>query len=450
MPIGYAWRAVSSLESFRFLHTGDLHLDSPLEGLSSEAPPEIRGTLRAATTDAWRNVVDLALREKVDFVVIAGDVFEVASPTLLGQTRFRDGLARLAAANIPSFVVHGNHDPADGVAWSPSLAFPALAHRFGTAAGESAPVLRDGREIARIHGRSYPRPAVTENYATGMRGADGAPFNIGLLHTNVGDRPGHANYAPCSLDDLRASGMDYWALGHIHQPGKIVDDPPAYYSGIPQGRDPGELGARGCFLVDVDAGGRVTASFVATDVVRWQPIDLPITDLRDDEALMAAARVAIGAALEEADERSLVVRLRLSDRGPLHASATRPGYVDHLKLLLSEEFDGVRPFAWVESVRDATRSEVDLDVRRETPDFVGDFLRTVSAARRSARSTDPEEHARWQALLRSSVASLFEESPRGRRYLRATAPDDELLVGDIIDDAEALGLDLLLAVEGDG
>ncbi len=450
MPIGYAWRAVSHLQSFRFLHAGDLHLDSPLEGLSSEAPPEIRAILRAATTDAWRNVVDLALRERVDFVVIAGDVFEVASPTLLGQTRFRDGLARLAGANIPSFVVHGNHDPADGSSWAPSIAFPALVHRFGTEAGESTPVLRDGTEIARIHGRSYPRPAVTENYVAGMRADDDAPFNIGLLHTNVGDRPGHANYAPCSLDDLRASGMDYWALGHIHQPGPVLDDPPSYYSGIPQGRDPGELGARGCYLVEVDAARGVTASFVATDVVRWQPIDIPIAGLRDDEALMAAARVAVAAALEDADDRSLVVRLRLTGRGPLHGSLARPGYLAHVKLLLGEELDGARPFAWVESIRDATRPEIDIDARRETPDFVGDFLRTVSTARRSARSTDPEEHARWQALLRASVASLFEESPRGRRYLRSAAPDDGQLVGDILDDAEALGIDLLLAVEGDG
>ncbi len=438
---------MSSPESFRFLHTGDLHLDSPLEGLSSEAPPEIRAMLRAATTDAWRNVVDLAIQDRVDFVVIAGDVFEVASPTLLGQTRFRDGLARLADAKIPSFVVHGNHDPADGRAWAPSLAFPALAHRFGTEAGESAPVLRDGIEIARIHGRSYPRSAVTDNYAAAMRGDDEARFNIGLLHTNVGDRPGHANYAPCSLDDLRASGMDYWALGHIHQPGPVLDDPPAYYSGIPQGRDPGELGARGCQLVEVDAGRRVTVSFVPTDVVRWQPVDIQIAELRDDEALMSAARVAIAMAMEEADERSLVVRMRFTGRGALHGALGRPGYLDHLKLLLGEELDGARPFAWVESIRDSTRPEIDLDARRETPDFVGDFLRTVATARRSERSTDPEEHARWQELLRSSVASLFEQSPRGRRYLRAAAPDDEQLAGEILDDAEALGIDLLLAVE---
>ncbi|MDQ2689853.1 MAG: DNA repair exonuclease, partial [Chloroflexota bacterium] len=292
---------MSSPEPFRFLHTGDLHLDSPLEGLSSEAPPEILSVLRNATTDAWRAVVRTALDERVDFVVVAGDVFEVASPTLRGQTRFRDGLAELAAAGIPSFVVHGNHDPLDGRTWAPSLAFPDVVHRFGTAPGEWAPVIRDGREIARIHGRSYARSSVTENYAAAFRADRSAPFSIGLLHTNVGDRPGHGNYAPCSVDDLRASGMDYWALGHIHQPGQVLADPPAYYCGIPQGRDPGELGARGCYVVEVDAARRVTPSFVATDLVRWQPIDVPIDGMRDDEALGRACREAISAAVDAAE-----------------------------------------------------------------------------------------------------------------------------------------------------
>ena len=440
---------MSRPEPFRFLHTGDLHLDSPLEGLSAEAPPEVLAVLRSATIDAWRNVVRLAIEEAVDFVVIAGDVFEVSSPTLIGQTRFRDGLARLAGAGIHSYVVHGNHDPLDGRSWAPSLSFPEAVHRFGTDEVTAIPVLRGGTEIARVHGRSYPRAAVTENYAAGFRAEPDAPFSIGLLHTNVGDRPGHANYAPCSVDDLRASGMEYWALGHIHQPGQVLADPPAFYCGIPQGRDPGELGARGCYVVEVDAARRVTARLVATDVVRWHPVEIPIGSLPDDEGLRRACREAVAAAIDEADGRSLVVRLRLTGRGPLHATLRRPGYLDDLRLLLDEERATTPPFAWVESVRDATRPDVDLDSRRDAPDFVGDFLRTAAAARRSVRTTDPDEHDRWTATLRSAVAPLFDESQRGRRLLRDVRPGDDDLAGSLLDEAEALGVDLLLAAEED-
>jgi exonuclease SbcD len=438
---------VPSIEPFRFLHTGDLHLDSPFEGLSADAPPEVLALLRSATTDAWRTVVRTAIEARVDFVVVAGDVFEGASPTLLGQTRFRDGLANLADEGIASFVVHGNHDPLDGRSWAPSLDFPAAVHRFGTDAVEPVPHLRAGREIARIHGRSYPRAVVSENYALGFRADPAAPFSIGLLHTNVGDRPGHANYAPCSVDDLRASGMDYWALGHIHQPGQVAADPPAIYCGIPQGRDPGELGPRGCYIVEVDGAGLTTPRFVATDHVRWHALELAIDGLPDDEALVRTCREAVGVALDEADRRSLVIRGRLTGRGALHGSLARPGYLDQLRELLNEERGLTPPFAWVESVRDATRPEIDLAMRRDAPDFVGDFLRTAARARRSRDSTDPEEHERWRDLLRSAVSPLFDESPRGRRHLAAVRPSDEALATDLLAEAEALGVDLLLAAE---
>ncbi len=436
-----------SVQPFRFLHTGDLHLDSPVTGLRGEATPEILALLRDATTDAWRNVVRLAIAERVDFVVVAGDVFERSSPTLLGQIRFRDGLGELAAAGIGSYVVHGNHDPLDGVSWAPSLTFSDRVHRFGTEAGASAPVLRDGREIARIHGRSYGSAAVTENLAAGFRRGD-EPYAIGLLHANVGDRPGHGNYAPCSVDDLRASGIDYWALGHIHQPGIVTTDGTlAVYCGNPQGRDPGEMGARGAWLVGVDAAGRASAEFRACDVVRWTSVDLDIAGLEDDEALVAAVRSRLTDAADAADGRSLLLRLRLVGRGPMHPTLRRVGYLDDLRRIANDELATAPPFAWLESLVDTTRPAVDLAARRAVPDFAGDFLRTVEAARRADRGTDPEAHDAWREVLDSALRPVFDEWPRGRRHLGAARPSNEELFGAVLDEAEAIGVDLLLATE---
>jgi DNA repair protein SbcD/Mre11 len=434
-----------SFPAFRFLHAGDLHLDSPITGLSAVAPKAVLDVLRAATTDAWRSIVRTAIDESVDFVLIAGDVFEVANPTLLGQTRFRDGLAELAGQGIRSYVVHGNHDPLDGKAWSASLTFPDLAHRFGTAAGESVVFERDGQPVARIHGRSYPTAAVRENYADGFRAGADPLFEIGLLHTNVGDRPDHANYAPCSVEDLRAAGMDYWALGHIHQPSVVLADPPALYSGIPQGRDPGELGERGCWLVSVDDSHRVAHRFVPTDHVRWSPLSVDIAELATDEALRTACREAIEGAIAGAAGRSLIIRMRLVGRGPLHATLLRTGYVDDLRTLLNEERSLGVPFAWVESIADDTVAEIDIDARRSAQDFVGDFLRTAAEARRSERTTDPDAHEHWQRLLRETIAPLYEQSPRGRRYL--VSPSDADLADTLLDEAESIGLDLLVRAE---
>jgi hypothetical protein len=157
----------------------------------------------------------------------------------------------------------------------------------------------------------------------------------------------------------------------------------------------------------------------------------------------------VAGALDVADGRTLVVRLRLIGRGTLHPSVRRAGYLDDLRLLLDEERGQSAPFAWVESIRDATRPEVDLDARRDAPDFVGDFLRTVAAARRGERTTDPEEHERWMATLRGAVAPLFDESQRGRRLLRDVRPQDVDLTTELLDEAEALGIELLLVAEED-
>jgi DNA repair exonuclease SbcCD nuclease subunit len=438
---------VPSIEPFRFLHTGDLHLDSPFGGLTAEVPADVRELLRGSSTAAWRNVVATALDEQVDFVVIAGDVFEGRSPTLLGQTRFRDGLAQLDAAGIASFVVHGNHDPMDGRSWAPSLDFPASTTRFGTRRVESAPALREGREIARVYGQSYRHASVTENLAANFRREANVPFAIGLLHANVGDVPGHGNYAPCSIEDLRASGMDYWALGHIHKPGRVTDAPLAIYCGIPQGRDPGETGPRGAWLVEVDAAARPTARFVACDVARWQHLAVSIDGLETDEHLLRALREGLAGVAADADGRSLVVRLRLEGRGPLHASLRRLGYLADLRRLLNEERSSAPPWAWLESVSDATQPAVDIATRRGAPDFVGDFLRVAASARRASRTTDPQEHERWSAALSEAIGPLFDEAPRGRKYLAEARPGPDELLGTLIDEAELLGLDLLLAAE---
>jgi len=120
---------------------------------------------------------------------------------------------------------------------------------------------------------------------------------------------------------------------------------------------------------------------------------------------------------------------------------------DDLRQLLNEEMSGAPPFAWVESIHDETRPAIDIAARRATPDFVGDFLQVGAAARRALGSTDPDEHAAWLGTLRNAVAPLFDESQRGRRHLRDSRPDDEALFGELLDAAESIGLDLLLAAE---
>jgi DNA repair exonuclease SbcCD nuclease subunit len=430
--------------AFRFIHTGDLHLDSPFVGLSAEAPPNVAATLREATILAWRNIVELALTEEVDFLLVAGDAFEHANRTLRGQLAFRDGLARLADAGIRSFIVTGNHDPLDG--WEPSVTWPQLSHRFPAKQVTAQPVERDGVEIARIYGISYHQRDITANLAKRFERDANAPFAIGLLHANVGGIEGAANYAPCSLADLRASGMDYWALGHIHAHRILSKKQPlAVYCGNPQGRDTGETDPRGCYLVTVDDSGHAKAKFKPMDVVRWQLIDVPIDALETEEALVDAVAVAVDAARTESG-RSIVARVQLSGRGPLHESLAGRAIRDDVRSAAQERLGATEHFAWIEAVRDATRPALDVEARREADDFVGDLLRRLDATRRQLAGEPASEgpdaaDVLDEAAIEATLDGLFADG-RARRSLQDARPGAADVAG-VLDEVEAILLDRL-------
>ena len=271
------------MRPFRFVHAADLHLDSPFKGIE-EITPKIAEHLREATFKAFKNIVDLCIEREADFLLIAGDVFDGKDRSLRAQIRFRDELIRLTQAGIASYIINGNHDPRDS--WLDKLTWPEQVHFFGSGQVEQKGVQDDSDLLAVIYGTSYEHREVRNNLARGYRRNAGDPFAIGLLHANVGGDSTHESYAPCSLEDLQEAGMDYWALGHIHKWAVLHEaEPVVVYAGNPQGRDPGESGAHGCIVVDVDSDGRPSLEFVPTDLVRWAHGQVSIDSLEGEEEL---------------------------------------------------------------------------------------------------------------------------------------------------------------------
>ena len=435
-----------SIEPFRFLHTGDLHLDSPFVGLTAEAPPDVSLALRDATLQAWDRIVKLAIDEQVDFAVVAGDAFEHANRTLLAQVRFRDGLERMAEAGIPSFVVTGNHDPLSG--WEPSVRWPTGTHRFGADAVEGRTVVRGGTEIARVYGISYPVRDVRENLALRFRRDADAPYAVGVLHANVGGQPGHLPYAPCTLTDLRSTGIEYWALGHVHRPGILsASDPTVVYCGNPQGRDPGEAEPRGAYVVSVDARGRAEPVFHATDAVRWHLAEVDVAELDGEEALVEAVVSAVLAAQQEA-ARPIVARITLVGRGPLHRSLGRGTLRGDVRQLAQERLPGGARFAWIESLRDATRPVVDAAGATAPATFLGELSAEAEAARDALlAAVDPDaddEESQLAGTWEEAVDELYGNT-RVRRVLRDRRPRlDRARLVELLDEAERVAVDRLV------
>ena len=366
------------MEPFRFVHAADLHIDSPFKGLMA-VDSAVAERLRDATYEAFRNLVRLCRGEQVDFLVVAGDVYDGADRSPRAQLRFRNGLAELAAEGIESFVVHGNHDPLNGR--FSSITWPDAVHVFGEVPSW-ATATRDGEPLADIQGVSYPSPVVTDNLALRFsppRRQD--LFNIGLLHCNVGGITGHDNYAPCTVNDLVRVGLDYWALGHIHARQMLLEDGPTIvYPGNIQGRDPSELGARGCMVVDVGPDGSAVPRFRALDNVRWESRDVPIDGVAGVDVLYDRIAGVSDRLSAETDGRDVVCRLTLTGRGQMHAELGRAEAMDGLLEELRPGALAGSPWVWIERLSNRTRPEIDIESRTRQDDFLGAVLTRALAA----------------------------------------------------------------------
>ena len=426
----------------RFVHAADLHLDSPFRGIRNEAPEYVADSLRRATFDAYENIIALCLRESVDALLVAGDIYDGADRSLRAQLKFVDGLNRLDGAGIRSFICHGNHDPLDG--WEARLSLPPGCVRYGPeVAGEA--VFPDEPERATVYGVSYPRREVRESLTPLFAGVSAdSGFGIGLLHANVGGNPNHDSYAPCSVADLADAGLDYWALGHVHTRQVLRQErPTVVYPGNPQGRHPFETGERGVYLVEVDDSGAVSLDFRPVDVVRWETLEVGIAALEAEQELLDAVDSATAACAEYAGGRSVVFRLILSGRGPLHRWLRSAGTVEELRERVNERYapstSSGQAWLWCERIQADTASPVDREQVAQREDFAGDLARLGGELR-----ADPAALGE----LRDALRVLYANS-NAAPYLRGYLPSDAELL-ELLAAAEDECLALLVNEEDEG
>jgi DNA repair exonuclease SbcCD nuclease subunit len=314
------------LTSFRFLHAADLHLGSPLRGLALR-DAEVARRFADATRNAFVHLVDSALAERVDFVVIAGDVYDGAWRDNAIGLFFNRLVARLDRAGIPVYLSRGNHDAESVV--TRSVALPASVHQFPT----DRPGTFDIAHLrVALHGQGFAERSARANLALGYPGRRPGWFNIGVLHTSLDGRPPHADYAPCALDDLMSRGYDYWALGHVHDFEVVARDPaPVVYPGNLQGRSVREPGPKGAVIVTVTDGRVVDVARTIHDQARWAAASIDLTGTEDRTAVRPLAERALEGLTAAAEGRLLALRLTLTGRTPL-----RPWIVASRTMLFDE------------------------------------------------------------------------------------------------------------------
>ncbi len=333
----------------KILHAADLHIDSPMGSLDAYegAPVE---QMRSSTRRAVDNLVELAVGEGVDVVTIGGDVFDGQWRDVNTGLWWNRRLDRLVAEGIEVYVVHGNHDAESLL--TQRIRPPEGVHVFASDAPTSVES-KKGPLI--VHGQSYRDRVVSDDLAAGYPNAVPGLVNLGLLHTSLDGRPGHATYAPCTLDTLRAKGYACWALGHVHEREcREIDGTYVLFPGNTQGRSVREVGPRSVTILETDDTRIVSEQEVAVDVVRWARLEVDVTELASEDELCEAALGAIAAARREAG-RPLAVRLELRGTGPLHrVLAERQAGI---RATLIARLSSTEGDVWLEKLVDGTRLE---------------------------------------------------------------------------------------------
>jgi len=292
--------------AFRFIHTADIHLDSPLKSLALRNP-DLAELIGGATRQAFSGIIDLCISERVDALVIAGDLYD-GDQTSMKTARFLAGeLGRLSDAGIRTFIIRGNHDALSRI--SRELVLPDLVKLFGGRAEQVLIERGPGEKPVAVHGLSFAHPTAPESLLPKYAAAIPDAINVGIMHTSLGGAPGHDSYAPCSPAELQATGYDYWALGHIHKRSVVSGSSTIVMPGMPQGRDINEDGPKSATLVSISDDGAVSLEEKPTALAEFTRVTIDAGGLSDWTDLAHSLSDALKQARSKSAAPELVARI---------------------------------------------------------------------------------------------------------------------------------------------
>ena len=360
-----------------FIHIADLHLGSPLTGISEQGR-HISGLLDRALYFSFDTIIRTCLEKEVDFLLIAGDVFDSGEKNISAIHHFVNGISTLRMHGIDVIIATGNHDPLEGKIGSTTI-WEDIARISGTELpytlitsdkAEVVNITRDGEVTARICGVSFVKEKVFHNPVRHfpVRDDHSIPW-IGLVHGTIGTSSIHIPYAPCNLSDLTTHGYDYWALGHIHARTTIRDhDPVIRYPGNIQGRNWGETGPKGCFFVTIDTDGVITTEFIETSPIRFETRELSIIGMEEDTALIREVGTVIKSIESDNPDKSAVCNITLTGSGPLHSVLIQTSLLQDI-LSTYQEYTVSPPFWFLSAIYDHTTSSIDRESMRGRGDL---------------------------------------------------------------------------------
>lgn len=417
---------------YKFLHCADIHLDSPLRNLDryDGAPVD---AFRNATRAAFDNLIELAISEKVRFVLIAGDLYDGDCRDSSTPLHFRRQMARLQGQGIRVFIIQGNHDA--GMRKEFRLTLPDNVKLFSTRNPETERI--EELRVA-IHGQGFAEQAVEENLSENYPQPVPGWMNIGLLHTSCGKYEAHDTYAPSNVEGLTNKGYQYWALGHIHKRQILAGGRSSIvYSGNLQGRHIREDGAKSCEIVTVQ-DGPLTLKQHFVDVVRWQTCFVDAGQCLSPSEVTSIAMSKIDSLVADADGRPLAVRIHVEGVTAAHHQLMM--YPDHWDRELRESaVDRFDDLVWIEKIKFLTKPAVELELTEDRDDAFGRLLFGI-------RDADAVQAIRDK--LRADIELLLKTVPTDPRLTEDRLdPDNDRQLSQLVGDIKQLLVGKLLESE---
>jgi len=394
--------------AYRFVHTADIHLDSPLRSLALR-DPDLADLVGNATRQAFVSIIDLCIAEQVDALVIAGDLYDGDQTSMKTAAFLGAQMRRLDQAGIRVFKIRGNHDALSRI--TKELTFPDGVKVFGGRA-EAVGVSAEGGLDVVFHGLSFSSPHAPESLLPKFKAPVEGAVNIGLMHTSLAGAPGHDLYAPCNVVDLHGAGFDYWALGHVHQRQDHAGQRTVIMPGMPQGRDINEAGEKTVTLVTVHDDHSVSMEERLTSIAQFEHVTVDVAGVDEWKQMVGM----IGSALETVRARTasdhLVARLSIKGATPLAWQLRRDR-----DLLRGEAVDRASALGrtWIE--------KIELDVaapsaRVEVP--AGDPIVELGAL----MAGEVVISAAFNAEVRAMVGDLLGQLPKESRHILGDSEAD--------------------------
>lgn len=410
--------------AFRFIHTADIHLDSPLRSLALRNR-ELAELVGDASRQALSSIVDLCITERVDALVIAGDLYDGAQTSMKTARFVASQMLRLHQAGMRVYMIRGNHDAMSRI--SNQLVMPDTVTIFG---GRAQFVIQQGAGVdVAFHGLSFANPRAPESllpkYAAPRVGA----VNIGLMHTSLAGSPAHDVYAPCSVADLQGHGFEYWALGHIHVRRVYAAASTLVMPGTPQGRDINEAGEKSVTLVTIADDSSVDIEERPTSIAQFERVDVDLSEASEWAEAVGLVRSALEQCRDATNSRYLIARLGLTGISTLSWAMTRDR-----DLLLAEAEQAA------EQVGNTWVDKIELNLSAPGNGELESVADPTLELAQSMRANSDSDAFRSQAreLVLKTIADLPPEA-------RGFAGKDEAAMELFLDEVLGRGVDLVTA-----